>query len=163
MCPKIQALFSFEFCIDRSGDTRKVGRQMYTGSQLSNYGNSESPQLIRPSPPLERPSSKTVGNINRGNINQNAIVRDPTPTGLTRNDSDSLLVQRNDPRSLQRNDSADLVRRRTPVLKRHVTADDYLQNINLHHDYQGRRGHMKVHTKVEDRQIRYVSYEPCFI
>ena len=127
---------------------------MYSGSRLGNYSNTESPQLIRPSPPLERPSSKTVGNINRGNFNHNAIVRDPTPTGIPRNDSDPMLVQRNDPRSLQRNDSAEL-RRRTPVLKRHMTADDYLQNINLHHDYQGRRGHMKVnHSRVEDKQIR---------
>lgn len=133
---------------------KEQGRQMY--SRLNNYGNSESPQLIRPSPPLERPSSKTIGNINRGNMNQNALVRDPTPPGLPRNDSDSLLAQRNESGLLQRNDSAELIRRRTPVLKRNMTADDYLQNINLHHDYQGRRGHMRVNTMVEDKQVRYV-------
>lgn len=140
----------------RQAESQKLGmnRQMY--SRLGSHSNPESPQIMRPSPPLQRPSSNTIGNINRGNINQNAIVRDPTPTGFLKNHSDSQLVQRNDSRLMQRNDSAELHRRRTPVQERNITADNYMQNLNLHHDYQGRRGRMRVNNMLEETPVRYL-------
>lgn len=137
--------------------TREQGRQVY--SRLSN--RAESPQLIRPSPPPQRPSSNKLSTINQ-NINQNALTQNALnrdSSMLNRNNSsllhrnDSELLQRNELRLLHRNNSAEL-HRTPPLLKRNVTADDYLQNMNLHQDYQGRRGHMRVNTMIDGSPVR---------
>ena len=93
----------------------------------SRHLNSESPVL--------GPGPKPDSNLSNANKNQNAKVMDPP--FLTRVPSDPPLLQR-DPPHLD-------IREPLP-LKRGVTsaADNYVHNLNLHHDYQGRRGHMRV-------------------
>ena len=120
----------------------------------SSRSKSESPSLIRPSPPLQRPSSDILLNVNT-----NAII--PDPASLQRTDSqlmqraDSQLMQRADSHLIHRTNSAEIHRNNPPLLKRNRTAaDDYLKNLNFHHEYQGRRGHMKVNTVHADPPIR---------
>ena len=101
---------------------------------------------MRPSPQLQRTASDKLLNVN-----QNAIMQDPASFERT----DSRLIQATDSQYKQRTNSAELLHKNDPpLLKRNRTADDYLKNMNFHHEYQGRRGHMRVNTVLGDPPVR---------